>query len=124
MTGLLGCLLMPLARLVRRPRQAWIPALVLNVVLFIAAIWYSTMLQNDLDLLSAEPGASPGASAVIWVAKDLALRPPIIAAAVILIGSTLGATLLRRSALKAPMPDWLYSPGSENVDPGVGAGGG
>ena len=123
-TGLLGCLLMPLARLVRRPRQAWIPALVLNVVLFIAAIWYSTMLQNDLDLLSAEPGASPGASAVIWVAKDLALRPPIIAAAVILIGSTLGATLLRRSALKAPMPDWLYSPGSENVDPGVWAGGG
>ena len=123
-SGLLGLLLTPLARLVRHPRQAWIPAMMLNVVLFIAAIWYSTSLQNDLDLQSAEPGASAGASAVIWVAKDLALRPPIIVAAIILVGSALGAALLRRSAMKAPMPDWLYIPGSENVDPGVEAGGG
>ncbi|WP_156810663.1 M56 family metallopeptidase [Arthrobacter sp. FB24] len=98
-----GAVCLPLAHLVTRPWHFWLPAVVLNIAIFLVATW----MGDSLDLALTGFGYS---GAYLWTQYGYDEWPGI-ALAVLLTVVALLASLMEPTSRRRGTRDWMYFPG-------------
>ncbi|TDK27900.1 hypothetical protein E2F48_01945 [Arthrobacter crusticola] len=97
-----GALCLPLALFVTRPWHFWLPAVLLNVTIFLVATW----IGDSLDLALTEAGW-PGA--YLWIQYGYDEVPGIGLAVLLTVVAFLASLLGPRARRRVPR-DWMYFP--------------
>ncbi|MBG6218351.1 hypothetical protein IWX75_002832 [Arthrobacter sp. CAN_A6] len=91
----------PVVRLARRPVQAWLPVLAVNVALFAVAIWTSYTVQQIFDAIGWQ---------VLLVIPFLLNDGYLLAGTVFIVAVTFIAAARARECRNRAYPSWMYFP--------------